>query len=633
MPTSTRPRDRRDRILGRGRERPPTDGALHLSGGVASSHGDDGATRKPGALRSPWALLALAIGLSFALRAFTGLVRPGPWILPDELLYVDLARSIADGGPPSVRGVTSFGWGVVYPALVSPVWSVFDNPLGAYRATLVVNSLVMSLVAIPAYLLARLVVGQRASLLVGCGALLVPMMVLTGSAMTENLAYPLFIATLWLMGRAVRSPRPGAQAAALAAIAVLTVTRIQGAVLAPAFVAAIVIYSLMLERGHRRAYLSRFLPTAFLLLAGVLVVAIGTAASGAGLGNIFGGRSGAVTGLVLSELPVQIALALGGILVMVAVVPAVASGVVIVEGLSLRSSEPQRLFAALALPTVCGLVAMIALVGTSVEIPGVEGVNERYLFYVVPLLLVGLAAWIEARPRRRRLSAGLVVASAAVIALLPFDRLDADATFYAPALVLWAALPLSPALITAVLTACALGAGILWLGEGSGRRVVVLTASWLALVCVVAIAAHQHHATTAARVSVGRSAAWIDEAVPPREVVPVVWDHRTAVGRRADPAYYSIMVAAVLNRSVGRILRLGPSSYYENVLPTVPVMESASRALVDSSGATMRASFVLVPCSLGVAGRPVARSSDGRLALMHTDGTVRLVAGRSCAAD
>ena len=78
-------------------------------------------------------------------------------MLPDELVYSDLARSIADGGRPAVRDVPVFGWGEVYPALIAPVWALVEDRYVAYHATLAVNAIVMSLAAIPAYFLARLV--------------------------------------------------------------------------------------------------------------------------------------------------------------------------------------------------------------------------------------------------------------------------------------------------------------------------------------------------------------------------------------------------------------------------------------------------------------------------------------------
>ena len=101
------------------------------------------------------------VGLSVLVRLAIGLATPSPWILPDELLYTELARAIADGGLPAVRGDATLGWGVVYPVLIAPAWALFSDPVAAYHASLVVNAVVMSLAAVPAYLLARLFVPGR----------------------------------------------------------------------------------------------------------------------------------------------------------------------------------------------------------------------------------------------------------------------------------------------------------------------------------------------------------------------------------------------------------------------------------------------------------------------------------------
>ncbi len=227
------------------------------------------------------------------MRLVAALARPGPWILPDELLYVDLARSLADGGLPAVRGVTSLGWGVVYPVLVAPAWLLFDDPLVAYRAALALNALVMSLAAIPGYLLARLFVGHRSALLVAGGTVLVPAMASTGSVMTENAAYPLFLGALWLVARTVRSPSGTGQVAALAAIGLLTVTRAQGVILLPVAIAATCIFALTLPAVVRRAYLARYRPAAIVLQRAALAVAVAIASDG-GLASFLGGRSSAV---------------------------------------------------------------------------------------------------------------------------------------------------------------------------------------------------------------------------------------------------------------------------------------------------------------------------------------------------
>ncbi len=581
-------------------------------------------------LSSPWAWVAAVVGLSFAARSGLALATPSPRILPDELVYTDLARSVAEGHLPAVRGMTSLGWGVVYPVLVAPAWLLFENGLDAYHAALVVNSLTMSLAAVPAFLFARMVVTPRAAALVAAGAVLVPMMVLTGSVMTENAAYPLFLATLWLMARAVLSPTLAAQAATLAGLAALVLTRVQGVALVPAFVAAVATYALLLEHGSRRPYLRRFAPSAVVLGAGLLAAGV---VSVAGWGHaVLAGRSGAAGDVVLSEIPRQLSLQLGGLILMMAVVPFVATAVMIPAGLSRRAPGRYRLFASIAWPTLAATVALVAIVATAIDLDGAEGVNSRYLFYLAPLLLTGFAAWYEARPGRGRTAVTVLAVSALVVALLPFDDLEVDATFYAPSLAPWVALAPSGVMGQVLVGASALLLGLVWLRLGSrGAGAAVLwTACWLALVSIVAIGGSRQHADIAIAALAGDGPAWIDNATPAGESVAVLWDQRKPA-TAPDRDYYPLMVAAVLDRSVGRFLRLGNDTFYEPWLPTTPVTRRSDTTLVDSTGVPVRARFVLVPCNLGVAGKVVARGAKGRLALVRTDGRpLRVSTSASC---
>jgi hypothetical protein len=579
---------------------------------------------------SPWAWVAAVFGLSFVARTGLAFATPGPWILPDELVYTDMARSVAEGHLPAVRGVTSLGWGAVYPLLVAPAWLLFQDGLAAYHAALVVNSLVMSLAAVPAFLFARMVVTRRAAILVAAGAVLVPMLVLTGSVMTENAAYPLFLLTLWLMARAVLTPTLAAQAATLAGLAALVLTRVQGVALVPAFVAAVATYTVLLEDGTRRPYLRRFAPSAAVLGVGLLGAVV---VSVAGWGHeVLAGRSGAAGDVVPSEVPRQLGLQLGGLILMVAVVPFVATAVMIAAGLSRRAPERYRLFASIAWPTLTGTLALVAIVATAIALDGAEGVNSRYLFYLAPLLLTGFAAWYEATPGRGRTAVAVLAVATLVVALLPFDDLAVDATLYAPSLAPWVALAPSGVLGQVVVGTAVLILGLVWLRLGSrGARVAtVWTASWLALVTVVAVGGSRQHADVAIAALAGDGPAWIDHATPPGASVAVLWDQRTPASA-PDRDYYPLMVAAVLDRSVGPFLRLGDDTFYEPWLPTTPVTRRSDMTLAGPTGELVRARFVLVPCNVGVAGRVVARGANGRLALVRTDGRpLRVGASTSC---
>src|SRR5207237_1262230 len=73
-----------------------------------------------------------------------------PWIMGDEIVYSELAKSFAAHGHFLVRGVPSHGYGFVYPILLAPAWRLFSSVPDAYVAAKLTNSVVMSLAAVPA---------------------------------------------------------------------------------------------------------------------------------------------------------------------------------------------------------------------------------------------------------------------------------------------------------------------------------------------------------------------------------------------------------------------------------------------------------------------------------------------------
>ena len=394
------------------------------------------------------------------VRLTIGLATPSPWILPDELLYTELARAIADGGLPAVRGDATLGWGVVYPLLIAPAWALFSDPVAAYHASLVVNAVVMSLAAVPAYLLARLFVPATPSLLVAAGSVLLPSMALTSTVMTENAAYPLSLLAVWLMARTVRRPTLGGQALVIGAVALGAATRVSGAVLLPAFVAATGMYALISRRASgsrtsaasrrrrswsRRRLRSRCSPTSS--------TGAGRAGSGSGPGTLQYVHLGPFLRLLLYQT--------GDLILYAAVLPAVAAAVMVGIGLSRRAAEPERLYAAVALPSVLAVLGSGVAVSSTYGIDGSTGLNERYVFSVVPLLLLGLALWIHAGLPRPRWALPLVVVVALVPALLPWDALEMDASFYAQSLAPWVALPLGRVGTGVVIALCVLWRGVL----------------------------------------------------------------------------------------------------------------------------------------------------------------------------
>ena len=123
---------------------------------------------------SAGAWVAAIVVVSAVFRIVLSRKIPGPFIFTDELTYSELAKSFAASGHFLVRDAPTGGYGVVYPMLISPAYRLFHNLPQAYAAVKVVNSVVMSLAAIPAYLLARRLVSWRLAVLAAALAVAIP---------------------------------------------------------------------------------------------------------------------------------------------------------------------------------------------------------------------------------------------------------------------------------------------------------------------------------------------------------------------------------------------------------------------------------------------------------------------------
>ena len=226
-----------------------------------------------------WAWLTVLVGGSCAIRAVLALHDPSPWIFQDELLYSELAKSFAATGHFAVREVPvpgGGGFGLVYPTIVAPAWALFHRIPTAYAAAKVINSLAMSLAAIPVYLLARRLTRKWLALAASVLALALPGMVYAGVIMTENAFYPVFL--FWMLALVLALERPTLlrQLAAVGLSFVAYLTRNQGVVLLPALVTAILLL-VVLEASSERPFLASTLRKAKAYWVTWLTLAIGAA--------------------------------------------------------------------------------------------------------------------------------------------------------------------------------------------------------------------------------------------------------------------------------------------------------------------------------------------------------------------
>jgi hypothetical protein len=131
-----------------------------------------------------WAWLTALVLASWAVRFAFARHMVGPWIMVDEIVYSELAKSFASSGHFAVREVPTTGYGIVYPILISPAYALFRSIPTVYTAIKVIDSLLMSVAAVPAYLLARRVVSKWGALSVAVLTVAVPSTFYAGTIMT-----------------------------------------------------------------------------------------------------------------------------------------------------------------------------------------------------------------------------------------------------------------------------------------------------------------------------------------------------------------------------------------------------------------------------------------------------------------
>jgi hypothetical protein len=535
--------------------------------------------------------LTALVALSTAIRIALGRLIVAPWIMVDELVYSELAKSVADEGRLLVRGVPTTGYGVLYPALLAPAWRAFDAVPDAYAAAKAINAVVMSLAAVPAYALARRLVAPGAALAAAALAVAVPSLLYTGTLMTENLFYPLFLVVALALVRTLERPTLARQAVLVALCALAFAARAQ----AVALLAAVALAPLALAALERRRRALRSFAPLYGLLAALSLAAIAVAAvRGRPLLESLGAyraalHSGYSAGAVLRYLLYHVAeldLYLG-------VVPFAA---LLVMWIGWRAAPA---FAAASLALVVCTVAVVAAFASQ---PSVARVQERNLFYVAPLALIALVAGVRAG---RRTTIGAAALAAALPAFLPYGRLfsgeavadtlavlpwwSAHDRFLPLAAVRWTALAAS--LAAGALFVAALGRSWLLLALPVGAYFVLVTA-------VAAVGAHgMRSASLAARDAGldGADPAWVDRSVGEDGTVADLW---TGI-----PAPYAVWETELFNRSIGPVYDLRDP--LPGHLPETRVSRRVDGVLV-AAGRPVRARYALADGSVELAGDRLA---------------------------
>lgn len=497
-----------------------------------AANSDTPAARRGLALLDARIGLAVLVVVSIALRLIVNTKFQAPTILTDELTYSTLARTIAE------QGVNlSNGYGIVYPLLLAPSWAIAHAGTEAYTLMKATNAVLVSLTAIPVFLWARRMMSARFALLAAALTLLMPSMAYSGHIMTENAFVLFFTIAVWRLSVAVEKPTVVNQLILLVALAVAFETRAQAAVLVLAL--PLVIALAILAEEHTGVFswagcwkrLVRFWPLALVALLAIAAIALRTLVSDWHWNQLLQAYGATADGQYAAPKVARYFLwHLGEATFALGVIP-IAAVLALVGAAVLRRSRSSAERAYLSTVIVVAPLAILQVAAFMSY--WAERVSERNMFCVFPMLLVGLALWLEQGLPRTRRTTAIAAAIAGVLALsTPFAFLYQRA----PSTETWAVVV--PDLLTRklangiddvqVLIVVGVALALMLFGitrANIGMPLIVLAIAGFFLVGQVAAV---HTVAKAARdyrnvPSLGPDASWIDESVPQNESVAFIF--------------------------------------------------------------------------------------------------------------
>jgi hypothetical protein len=324
---------------------------------------------------TPVQALVLVVAASAIGRTVAAWQRATPIYFPDEYIYSEVGRSIAEHGRPLVRGTSAHFPALLQPLLTAPAW-FFDDVATSFRTIQLMNAVVMSLAAVAVFWLARrLGTGPWFSVALAAFTVAIPDMFYAGWILADPFAYPLVLAAVAAATATLDKPTSRAQLAFVAFAGLATFARVQYIVLPACFVAALVVIGVR-ERRFKQVLREQRLVLSLLAL-GVVSILV------AGPKSILGYYD-SVTDLGLSPWPILRWMGSDGMLLLYSSGWVLVPGAVI--GLSLALWKPRSRaefgFAVFGGLLTLALVFEAALYAAN----GADRIQERYFFAVLPLL-------------------------------------------------------------------------------------------------------------------------------------------------------------------------------------------------------------------------------------------------------
>ena len=564
---------------------------------------------------------------------------------PDELGYTRIAITMGDTMRPiALDALGRDRLNQLYPLTIAPYYAVWDNVV-AYKAAHVWNAILMASTAIPGYLLAGRVLTRRwGAYLAAALVVAVPWMTLSAVQLTEVAAYPASVWAFLGMHRAVSEPSPGRDAIAILGIGVAAFARLQLIVLLPLFVVAVLWQEIAAVAraprvGRRRLLRKALREHRLLVVVAVLGLLVGVPllASGA-LAEKFGFYGNTLSGKVFpagmggSAVDNAAALAVG-----LGVVPAAFAVGGWLEAIAGSRDRRVHGFAVLGLVVSVGVLLQVANI--NVRFTG-SVVQERYVMFLGPLLVIGLLVAVE---RSRRLPAAVLAGTIVVAVVVALCNYQSQRTAFwylvspgvttfldviGPALGRaggWLGWPDASRYLLMAILASAVSVGgalvLMQLERGSALAVAgLLTLAFCAVTTAHAFVRVIHSGIGGAGLGEGSTANadWIDRALPNGASASLV---ARQLGGVAD-ARQRWWTTEFWNRSINGAYVFGQPQYTYNSPREIRVDTVDGQLQTDAA----RAPYIVTSASgvpVGIAGRQVAASPDRDMVMLHAPGPMR----------
>lgn len=520
-----------------------------------------------------------------------------PAVFTDELLFSELARSLAAGDGFVVRDQPLFFPAFVPALLQAPAWLAGSTPL-AYALAKALNTALMCSAALPAYWLARQLVRPAYALIVAAATIAGGGMLYHGYLTSESAAYPVFLLAVGVCVRALAAPSRRRDLLAVAVLLVAVLTRAQFVVLPLVFLLSIVLVGRPLRRHV----------AALTALGAAAVLALVAGASS--LGFYEGART--------LDYPLDETLRWTA---WTAALLPFGAGLLVAPGaaLGLVYALRDRRAAGRAFGVLTSLLVILMPLQAGLIASGESHKPfERYVYYLVPLVFLAFFTFAERGVPARRFYGAAALGLAGLALLVPFASLalhpfsfDSPTLSAVETLGRWSSQGDAAAVFAAGGVLAALAAFALQ------RRPALLGAACVVVAFSIGVAAYAGDRRMTERTLASLAAA------------PPDWLERSGIDRAdvlALPggSLHSGWVLESWNRNVGRTFHLGDVPHDQ--LPYTEVGINPDGSVTTGAGEPVRSRYLVVDeggTQIELAGSLVSRPRVG-LSLYRTNGALRL---------